>query len=322
MDSSSTTDNSLFTASLEAMDVKTLFKYLDLVTKTLKQKVKEATKGRRRKNKSSDPADGASTTSSKREQPAAVAAWNVQCKNITALYKASLPEGTKLKPGFHLRLAGAVKHLAGENALSVTAESVAAAVAFLEQNPDWSTKTKASRAAKKNSSSDTEAKVASKPSKPADPESDADSESDAEPEVKPKKVKAEKPKKEKAEKKAEKPKKAKKPAKKAESDDESSDSDSEPEVKPKKAPKKAAKAEKKAEKPSKAEKKAEKKAKKAEPESESDDDDGPAAERIKIDGVNYWVNPSSNDVYEDVDGSLGDKIGKLNEDGDGIAFSA
>ena len=317
MDSSSTTDNSVFAASLEAMDVKTLFKHLDLVTKTLKQKVKEASKGRRRKNKSSDPADGASTTSSKREQPAAVAAWNEQCKNITALYKASLPEGTKLKPGFHLRLAGAVKHLAGENALSVTAETVAAAVAFLEQNPDWSTKTKATRAAKKNSSSDTEAKAASKPSKPADPESDAESDSDAEPEVKPKKVKkAEK--KTKAEKpKAEKPKKAKKPAKKAESDDESSDSDSEPEVKPKKVSKKA----EKAAKPSK---KADKKpAKKPEPESDADsDDDGPAAERIKIDGVNYWVNPSSNDVYEDVDGSLGDKIGKLNEDGDGIAFSA
>ncbi len=332
MDSSSSTmdNNTSLFASLEAMDVKTLFKHLDEVTKALKKRVKEASKGRRRKNKTSDSsADGdASSTSSKKTQPAAVAEWNTQCKEITAVYKASLPEGTKLKPGFHLRLAGAVKHLAGDKPISVTAETVAAAVAFLEQNPDWSTKTTKSRAEGKAKKA-TAPTSASKP-KSVEPIADADSDSDSEPEVKPKAKKDKKA--EKAAKSADKPKKAaKKPAKKADSDDESSDSDSEPEVKPKakkdkKADKKTEKADKKAEKAAKKAVKSAKKAapKKAESDSESSDseDDSPAAERVKFDGQNYWVNPSTNDVYEDVDGSLGDKIGKLNEDGDGIIFSS
>ena len=329
MDSSSSTmdNSSSLMASLQTMDIKELFKHLDDVTKALKQKVKEASKGRRhRKNKGSDSADGSSTTSSK-TQPPAVLEWNTQCKEITALYKASLPKDTKLKPGFHLRLAGAVKHLAGDKPISVTAETVAEAVAFLEEHPDWSTKTTKSRAeSKAKKSSTTSAPKASSAPKKADPESDADS--DAEPEVKPAKnsKKADKAK-AKEDKKSKKSSKAASKSKKQESDSES-DSDSETE-----APKAKAKEDKKSKKAGKAKakedkksKKSSKKAAKQESDSESSDseseDEDSGVERISIDGKKYWLNSSSNDVYEDVDGSLGEKVGKLNEDGDGIISSA
>ena len=232
------------------------------------------------KKAASSASDSASEAGSTRSVGEGTRAWNDLTKIVSSLVKEAL-SGEKGGAGFHLKVLSFLKNEKGLKAgESPSLEQVKEAVSFLKEHPEHKSPNQKSKEEKGSSGAGGAAASAA----PVE------------------KKKAGRPKKSEEDKEAEKEaKKAAKEAKKAEKEA-AKEAEKEAKKSEKKEVKKAAPAPKKAE---------------PEPEEEEDEEEEVEVSAIVFEGVDYFWNESTQEVFENIDGAMGDRLGTF----DGISLA-
>lgn len=267
---------------LEQLDAKILFAALE--KKLASAGMLQKKRGKKAAASSSSASDAASDAGSTRSVGEGTKAWNELTKSVSGLVKTAL-DGEKGGAGFHLKVLSYLKNEKGLAAgQTPSLELVKEAVAYLKKNADYKTPNQKNKE-EKSSSAPAAAKV------------DSDSEESEAEEEKPapkpvEKKKAGRPKM------SEEEKAAKKEAKKAEK-------------------KEAKKEEKEEKKPKKEVKKFETKKPVPVPEPEPEEEEEAEMEAIEIDGEQVFWNQSTGEVFENIEGAMGDLVGTF----DGITLN-